>query len=151
MQRVVKKINQARKYLFHVPTKSIEFISGLCSLFFGLVFMINGNALVKNRFYESFNYIGPNWIWWLVFLLGIIQLNAMRKDTLESNILSAITLKVNALVTFIIALMFASEFPPIGTGFFTYGVLSAMYLLAGIELSEQNTYELLIRSENRNE
>lgn len=149
MKRIIIKVNQARKYLFHVPTKSIEFISGICSLFFGLVFIINGNSLVKNEFYQSFDYVGPMWIWWLVILLGIIQLNASRKDTLESNILSAITLKVSALVTFIIALMFAADYPPLGTGFFTYSVLSGFYLLAGIELSEQNTYELLIRTENR--
>ena len=149
MQRIVKKINQGRVYLFQHPTKSIEILSGLCSVFFGLVFVINGNSLVKNEFYQSFDYVGPMWIWWLVILLGTIQLNSSRKDTLESNILSAITLKVNALVTFIIALMFAADYPPLGTGFFTYSILSGFYLLAGIELSVQNTYELLIRTENR--
>lgn len=149
MQRVIKKINQGRVYLFQHPTKSIEILSGLLSVFFGIVFIINGNLLIKNEFYQSFDYIGPMWIWWLVILLGIIQLNASRKDTLESNILSAITLKVSALVTFIIALMFAADYPPLGTGFFTYTILSGFYLLAGIELSVQNTYELLIRSENR--
>lgn len=149
MQRVIKKINQGRVYLFQHPTKSIEILSGLLSLFFGIVFIINGNLLIKNEFYQSFDYVGPMWIWWLVILLGIIQLNASRKDTLESNILSAITLKVSALVTFIIALMFAADYPPLGTGFFTYTILSGFYLLAGIELSVQNTYELLIRSENR--
>lgn len=149
MKRIVKKINQGRAYLFQHPTKSIEILSGLLSLFFGIVFIINGNLLIKNEFYQSFDYIGPKWIWWLVILLSTIQLNASRKDTLESNILSAITLKVNALVTFIIALMFAADYPPLGTGFFTYSILSGFYLLAGIELSVQNTYELLIRSENR--
>ena len=149
MKRILLKANQGRVYLFQHPTKSIEILSGLLSVFFGLVFFINGKSLIKNEFYRSFDYVGPMWIWWLVILLGTTQLNASRKDTLESNILSAITLKVNSLVTFIIALMFAADYPPLGTGFFTYSILSGFYLLAGIELSVQNTYELLIRTENR--
>ena len=149
MQRVIKKINRARSYLFKLPTKSIELLSGLCSMFFGLVFIVNGRAIKETHSFVNFEYIGPDWIWWLVLLLGIMQLNAMRKDTLESNIMSAICLKVSSLVSFVIALMFASNFPPISTGFFTYTILSGLYILAGIELSEQNTYELLIRSENR--
>lgn len=65
MQRVIKKINQGRVYLFQHPTKSIEILSGLLSVFFGIVFIINGNLLIKNEFYRSFDYVGPTPSWTL--------------------------------------------------------------------------------------
>lgn len=149
MKRIILKVNQGRQYLFSTSTKSIEFLNGLSAFLFGLVFLLNGAALGNYKFYLNFNYIGPIWVWWFVVILGAIQLNSMRKDTLESNMISAIALKLSALMWFMSALMFGSDYPPLSTGFFTYLSFSLVMVLAGFHLSAQNTYELLLRNENR--
>ena len=149
MKRILLKVNQGRVYLFSTPTKAIEALNGLTLSLFGLVFLINGATLGQYKFYVNFMYMGPSWIWWVVMLLGITQLNAARKDTLESNMMSAICLKLSALVWFVISLMFGSDYPPLSTGFFTYMSFSLLNVLGGFHLSAQNTYELLMRNEYR--
>lgn len=149
MKKVLNKISQGRQFLFRPPTKGIEFLSGISLFFFGLVMSINNSSLLTNQFYKNFTFVGPSWIWIFVMSLGIIQLNALRKDTLESNILSAIVLKVSSLVWCLLALTFGSGYPPLNTAFFTYLSLSCITLLAGYELEVQNDYELLIREEIR--
>ena len=149
MQRVVKKVNQGRAYLFSTPTKAVEFLNGCCMFFFGLVFIFNGAALGQFKFYMNFTYIAPPWLWWLAIVIGLIQLNSMRRDTLESNIMSVLMLKLSSLVWFVFAVLFGSEYPPLSTGFFTYTWVSFICLMAGFHLGGQNTYELLIREEYR--
>ena len=90
-------------------------------------------------------------MWWLAVIIGLIQLNAMRRDTLESNTVSAIFLKVAALMCFLIALMFGSDYPPLSTGVGTYLAMCLVNLMAGFHLSAQNDYEFLIREQYRDE
>ena len=149
MKRIIMRVNQGRRFLFHLPTKSIEFLNGLLALMFGLVFMMNGSSLVQYKSYVAFTYVGPVWLWFVISMIGVFQLNAMRKETLESNMLSAIVLKVSSLLWFLVAILFGSTYPPLSTGFFTYLIISLVCVLAGYELSAQNTYELLLRKEYR--
>lgn len=151
MKRIIMKVNQGRRYLFSTPTKAIEFLNGLATILFGLVFLLNGSILGKFKLYLNFNYVGPLWVWGIVVMLGMVQLNSMRKDTLESNMLSAITLKVSALVWFLIAIMFGADYPPLSTGIGTYFSMGVVFVLAGLHLSGQNEYELLIREEYRDD
>lgn len=151
MQKIINKTNQFRRYLFSTPTKAIEFLSGLSTTLFGLIFLLNGNLLGKYKLYLSFNYVGPLWVWGIVVIIGLIQLNAMRRDTLESNTISAINLKVTAVVWFLIGVMFGADYPPLSTGVGTYFSMSLVNLMAGFHLSAQNDYEFLIREEYRND
>lgn len=150
MRRIIKKINQGREFLFSTPTKSIEFLNGLCILFFGLVFLFNGASLGEHKFYISFTFIAPPWLWWICVIVGVTQLRAMNKDTLESNMMSVLMLKSSALLWFLFAILFGAEYPPLSTGFFTYLWFSMVSLMAGFHLSAQNTFELLLREEYRN-
>lgn len=150
MKRIIQKVNLGRRYLFSTPTKAIEFLNGIALILFGLVFLLNGNMLGKYRLYLDFNYVGPLWVWGIVVIIGLIQLTHMRRDNLESNMVSAITLKVSALVWFLIAVMFGADYPPLSTGIGTYFILGLVDVLAGLHLSGQNDYELLIREEYRN-
>jgi hypothetical protein len=149
MKRVVNKVNELRRCIFDKPTKSIQFLNGMLLILFGLVFLLNGTALKTQKFYGNFDLIGPTWVWIFVLCLGIIQLNALRKDTLESNILSAIVLKISSLIWCVLAITFGSDYPPLSTAFFNYLSLSGITLLASYELEVQNNYELLIREEIR--
>lgn len=151
MKHIISKANQFRKYLFSTPTKSIEFLNGLSMTLFGLIFLFNGSILSKHKIYLNFNYMGPIWVWWLTVIIGLIQLNAMRRDTLESNTVSAIFLKVSALMWFLIALMFGADYPPLSTGVGTYLAMCLVNIMAGFHLSAQNDYEFLIREEYRDE
>lgn len=147
MQRIIKKVNRGRNYLFSTPTKPIEFLNGLLSVFFGLVYLINGSSLSQLESYLNFSYMGPIWIWWIVVFLGMLQLNYMRRDTLDFNIKSALVMHTCALMWFVISVLFGSNYSPLSTGFFTYFWLSAVCSLTALQLDNRNTYELLIRKE----
>lgn len=147
MKHIISKANQFREYLFSTPTKPIEFLNGVVSLFFGLVYIINGSSLNQLKIYLNFSYMGPIWIWWIVVFLGILQLNYMRKDTLDSNIKSALVTHTCALMWFVISVLFGLDYPPLSTGFFTYFWLSVVCSLTALHIDKKNAYELLIRKE----
>lgn len=150
MKRVILKVNQGREFLFSTPTKSIEFLNGLCTLFFGLVFLLNGASLGTYKFYVSFTNIAPPWLWWICVIVGFIQIKSLSKNTLESNIMSVLMLKISAFLWLLFAILFGAEYPPLSTGFFTYLWFSVTCLLGGFHLGAQNTYELLLREAYRN-
>lgn len=147
MQRIAKKVNIGSNYLFSTPTKPVQFLNGVLTTFFGLVYLINGSVLNQLKTYLNFSYIGPIWIWWLVVFLGILQLKYMRKDTLDSNIKSALVMHTCALMWFVISILFGSNYPPLSTGFFTYFWFSVVCSLTALQIDNQNTYELLMRKE----
>ena len=91
--------------------------------------------------------MGPIQIWWIVVFLGILQLNYARRDTLDSNIKSALVMHCCALMWFVISILFGSNYPPLSTGFFTYFWLSVVCSLTALQLDSQNAYELLMRKE----
>ena len=150
MNKVILKVNQGREFLFSTPTKSIEFLNGLCILFFGLVVLLNISSLGTYKFYASFSSIAPIWVWWISIIVGFIQLKNIGRDTLESNIMSVLMLKVSAFLWLLFAILFGAEYPPLSTGFFTYLWFSVVCLLGGFNLGAQNTYELLLRDAYRN-
>ena len=147
MKRIIIKVNQGRNYLFSTATKPIQFLNGVLSLFFGIVYLINGSTLNQLKIYLNFSYMGPIWIWWVVIFLGILQLNYMRRDILDSNIKSALVMHTCALMWFVISILFGSDYPPLSTGFFTYFWISVVCSLTALQIDNQNTYELLIRKE----
>ena len=147
MQRIIKKVNKGRNYLFSTPTKPIQFLNGVLSVFFGLVYLINGASLNQLKSYLNFSYMGPIWIWWIVVFLGILQINYMRRDTLDFNIKSALVMHTCALMWFVISILFGSDYPPLSTGFFTYFWLSVVCSLTALQIDNQNAYELLMRKE----
>lgn len=150
MKRVILKVNQGREFLFSTPTKSIEFLNGLCMLFFGLVVLLNITSLGRYEFYTSFSKMIPIWVWWISIIVGFIQLRNLRKNTLESNIMSVLMLKISAFLWLLFAILFGAEYPPLSTGFFSYLWFSVVCLLGAFHLGAQNTYELLLRETYRN-
>lgn len=147
MKKIIMKVNQGRNYIYSTPTKSMEFLNGFLSIFFGLVFLANGTVLGLLKLYLNFSYIGPKWVWGIPVLLGVLQLKYACSDSLESNVKSALIMHTCALMWFIISLLFGSDYPPLSTGFFTYLCIAAMCSLTALHLDGQNTYELLLRKE----
>lgn len=114
------------------------------------MFLINGASLGTYKFYVSFTSIAPPWLWWICIIVGFIQLKSLSKNTLESNIMSVLMLKISAFLWLLFAILFGAEYPPLSTGFFTYLWFSVVCLLGGFHLGAQNTYELLLREAYRN-
>ena len=56
MKRILIKVNQGGSYLFSTPTKPIQFLNGVVSLFFGLVYLIIGSSLNQLKIYLNFSY-----------------------------------------------------------------------------------------------
>lgn len=127
-----------RDWCFRTPTRLVELISGFCAFFFSSAFLMDFSIFVINHPYRNFSYLSSRWLWILMFFMSILQLIFAGRSTLQSNKKSAYLLLWFSLVWIIIAVVFASDYPPISTGFFTYGILSIVNLISYFYLDHLN-------------
>ena len=127
-----------RDWCFKTPTRLVELISGFCAFFFSSAFLMDFSIFVINHPYRNFSYLSSRWLWILMFFMSILQLIFAGRSTLQSNKKSAYLLLWFSLVWIIIAVVFASDYPPISTGFFTYGILSIVNLISYFYLDHLN-------------
>lgn len=129
---------ELREWAFRTPTRMVELISGFVAFFFSSAFMIDASIYVVNHPYRNFSYLSNKWLWFVMFLLSILQIVYAGRSTVKSNLKSAQLLLWFSLVWIIIAVVFATDYPPISTGFFTYGILSVVNLTSYFYLDHLN-------------
>ena len=135
-------IKDLREWAFKTPTRMVELISGFVAFFFSSAFIMDLSFYVTNHPYRNFSYLSSKWLWVLMLFLSILQIIYAGRSTLKSNLKSAQLLLWFSLVWIIIAVVFASDYPPISTGFFTYGILSVVNLTAYFYLDHLNKSKL---------
>lgn len=136
---------ELREWAFRTPTRMVELISGFVAFFFSSAFMLDISIYVVNHPYRNFSYLSNKWLWFVMFLLSILQIVYAGRSSTKSNLKSAQLLLWFSLVWIIIAVVFASDYPPISTGFFTYGILSVVNLISYFyldHLNKSNTTEI---------
>ena len=129
---------ELRDWCFKTPTRLVELISGFCAFFFSSAFLMDFSIFIVNHPYRNFSYLSSKWLWILMFFMSILQLIVAGRSTLKSNEKSAYLLLWFSLVWIIIAVVFASDYPPISTGFFTYSILSIVNLVSYFYLDHLN-------------
>lgn len=131
-------IKDLREWAFRTPTRMVELISGFVAFFFSSAFLLDISIYVVQHPYRNFSYLSSKWLWFIMFLLSILQIIYAGRSTVKSNLKSAQLLLWFSLVWIIIAVVFATDYPPISTGFFTYSVLSVVNLISYFYLDHLN-------------
>ena len=131
-------IKDLREWAFRTPTRMVELISGFVAFFFSSAFLLDISIYVVQHPYRNFSYLSSKWLWFIMFLLSILQIIYAGISTVKSNLKSAQLLLWFSLVWIIIAVVFATDYPPISTGFFTYSILSVVNLISYFYLDHLN-------------
>lgn len=131
-------IVELRNWCFNTPTRLIELVSGFCAFFFSSAFLMDISLFIANHPYRNFSYLSSKWLWMLMFVMSILQLLYAGRSGIKSNQKSAVLLLWFSLIWIIIAVVFASDYPPISTGFFTYAILSIVNLISYFYLDHLN-------------
>lgn len=135
---LLRNIKDLREWAFRTPTRIVELISGFIAFFFSSSFIMDLSFYTVNHPYRNFSYLSNRWLWFIMFFLSILQIIYAGRSTLKSNLKSAQLLLWFSLVWIIIAVVFASDYPPISTAFFTYAILSIVNLTAYFYLDHLN-------------
>ena len=135
---LLRNIKDLREWAFRTPTRIVELISGFIAFFFSSAFIMDISFYMANHPYRNFSYLSNKWLWIIMFFLSILQIIYAGRSTLKSNLKSAQLLLWFSLVWIIIAVVFASDYPPISTAFFTYAILSIVNLTAYFYLDHLN-------------
>lgn len=131
---MIKTIKRFQAFVFSMPTKNIELMTGVLGIGFAVAFLTNGESLINQEIYTNFKYIHDPKIWLGMLFLSILQLRFMCSNTLESNIKSSLTLKAAFLMWISVAALFGSKVPPLNTGVVVYPVIAFLCLMASFNL-----------------
>lgn len=123
-KNIINYLGDKLDWVFETRTRFGELLSGLSAFFFAVVMMIDYNVIILRESYATFGALTTKWLWFIVLVLAVLQVVESTKNHLVSNLRSAQLALWFALIWFIIALLFASNYPPISTAFFTYTLFS---------------------------
>lgn len=123
-KNIINYLGDKLDWVFETRTRFGELLSGLSAFFFAVVMMIDYNVIILRESYATFGALTTKWLWLVVLVLAVLQVVESTKNHLVSNLRSAQLALWFALIWFIIALLFASNYPPISTAFFTYTLFS---------------------------
>lgn len=139
---LLRNIKDLREWAFRTPTRIVELISGFIAFFFSSAFIMDLSFYMVSHPYRNFSHISSKWLWVLMFFLSIMQIIFAGRSTLKSNLRSAQILLWFSLIWIIIAVVFATDYPPLSTEFFTYAILSIVNLTAYFYLDHLNKSKL---------
>lgn len=138
----LENIRELRIWCFNTPTRMVELISGFTAFFFSSSFLLDYSMFILYHPYRNFSYLSSKWLWILMFFLSILQLVFAGRSTHKSNEKSAFLLLWFALVWIIIAVVFATDYPPLSIEFFTYTILSIVNLVSYFYLDHLNKLKI---------
>ncbi len=126
------------QHLYRTKTSSLQIISGICLIFFGIAFALDGAELYANTTYHHFHAIHPLLLSGVLCGVGMLQLVFALRLTERSNIGSGYTLYFNALCWFGISSAYAAGYPPLNPAVLVTGLLGVVCLMTGRGLIEKN-------------
>ena len=123
-KNINNRLRNTLNWIFETKTRPGELFSGVTAFFFAIVMMIDYNVIVLRESYATFGELTTAWLWLAILILAVLQVAESTKDSLISNQRSAQLALWFSLIWCIIAILFASNYPPLSTGFFTYMIFS---------------------------
>lgn len=151
LKYTINKTNEFMQWLFHKGTRVIELLNSTLLIGFTLTFLYNFSDLIALPTFKGFGIATSAWWWVSMGTLGVIQLMAMIKKSLQSNQFSGYVLLVSAWVWALVCATFIYGLPPLTTAPITYGIVSILCAMAGTYLikcnkaleDEENNKELI--------
>ena len=133
----IQKYRQLITWMFYTGTRVVEVLNSLLLLGFTVTFLYNFADIIMLQSYKGFAVAG-SWLWVIMGTLGVVQMIATHKKSLQSNQFSGYVLLVSSWVWALISATFIYGLPPLTTAPITYGVFSAMCGMAGMHLIKCN-------------
>lgn len=126
------------RHLYRTKTSSLQIISGLSLIFFGLAFGVGGAELYKLRTYQHFQMLQP-WLLMLILLsIGVAQVVLAMLMSPRSNVLSGWLLQWNGLCWLSMCAAYAAGYPPLNPAVLVTALLGFVCILTGRGLIDKN-------------
>ena len=134
----IRKYQQIITWMFDTGTRVVGVLNSLLLLGFTVTFLYNFADVIMLQSYKGFAVAGSGWWWVIMGTLGVVQMIATHKKSLQSNQFSGYVLLVSSWVWALVSATFIYGLPPLTTAPITYVVFSAMCGMAGMHLIKCN-------------
>ena len=126
------------QHLYRTKTSSLQIISGLSLIFFGLAFGVGGDELYKLRTYQHFQMLQP-WLLMLILMaIGVAQVVLAMFMSPRSNVLSGWLLQWNGLCWLSMCAAYVAGYPPLNPAVVVTALLGFVCILTGRGLIDKN-------------
>ena len=116
----IRKYRQLIMWMFDTGTRVVEVLNSLLLLGFTATFLYNFSDVIMLQSYKGFAVAGSGWWWVIMGTLGVVQIIAAHKKSLQSNQFSGYVLLVSSWVWALISATFIYGLPPLTTAPITY-------------------------------
>lgn len=138
MKTICGFFGQLNQRLYQSKTSSVQILSGLCLIFFGLTFVFSGESLYQFKTYEHFRMMHPCLISAVLLVVGSAQLVLALRLTSRSNVLSGWFLQLNGLLWWLLCGAYAAAYPPLNPAVLVTGLFGFVCMTTGRGLVEKN-------------
>lgn len=126
------RFRQMVEWIFSDAVRVVEIINAFTLISFAAIFIVGAVELSLVYPYRGFVFATSVWIWLSVLALGLAQWFLLLSTSLRSDRRSAIVLAASSVVFFILAGIFASDYPPLSTAVPIYFINAVMCMLASV-------------------
>lgn len=126
------------QHLYRTKTSSLQIISGLSLIFFGLVFGVGGDEVYKLRTYQHFQMLQPWLLMLILVVVGMAQVVLAMFMSPRSNVLSGWLLQWNGLCWLSMCAAYAAGYPPLNPAVLVTALLGFVCILTGRGLIDKN-------------
>ena len=126
------------QHLYRTKTSSLQIISGLSLIFFGLAFGVGGAELYKLRTYQHFQMLQPWLLMLILLIIGVAQVVLAMFMSPRSNVLSGWLLQWNGLCWLSMCAAYAAGYPPLNPAVLVTALLGFVCILTGRGLIDKN-------------
>ena len=125
-------------HLYKTKTSALQIISGLCLIFFGLAFGLNGSQLYALNTYHHFNAVHPLLVALVLVLVGSCQFGLALFVTARSNILSGWMLHLNGVCWLAMCSAYVAGYPPLNPAVLVTLLIGLVCITTGRGLIAKN-------------
>ena len=126
------------QHLYRTKTSSLQIISGLSLIFFGLAFGVGGVELYKLRTYQHFQMLQPWLLMLILLIIGVAQVVLAMFMSPRSNVLSGWLLQWNGLCWLSMCAAYAAGYPLLNPAVLVTALLGFVCILTGRGLIDKN-------------
>ena len=126
------------QHLYRTKTSSLQIISGLSLIFFGLAFGVGGVELYKLYTYQHFQMLQPWLLMLILLIIGVAQVVLAMFISPRSKVLSGWLLQWNGLCWLSMCAAYAAGYPPLNPAVLVTALLGFVCILTGRGLIDKN-------------
>ena len=138
MIEYIVKTTQFPRWLFDKGTRVVEVLNSLFLIGFMGTFLYDFEGILKLPSYKAFA-VASSPYWWIgMGALGVVQVMALVKTSIQSNQFSGVILIASAWVWGMVAVTFIASVPPLTSDPIVYTIFSIVCGVGGLYLLKSN-------------